>query len=110
MTPGQARRALELRGKRSRTNTRAGQSWRDIGVRYGVPARVVQEAVRQVLKDDELIAEVEHLWGTDTLPNIATRLGYKTTKGLGERLRKAGRNDLAAPFKAISKQQEKANR
>jgi hypothetical protein len=47
---------------------------------------------------DEIIAEVEHLWGTDHPVNIARRLGYSRPEPLIRTLYRADRPDLAVKF------------
>lgn len=56
----------------------------------------------------EVIAEVEHLLGTDHPANIAHRLGYASVAGLVRILDRNGRRDLAGHFHAARAEERRA--
>lgn len=60
--------------------------------REGRPLRVMRA---RPWSRDELVAEVEHLLGTDSGDGIAARLNLGTRSHLARRLQRAGRPDLA---------------
>jgi hypothetical protein len=53
---------------------------------------------RWEVKNAELIEDVEYLLGTDSPEGIAARLGCSSPRNLSQRLRRAGRGDLARLF------------
>jgi hypothetical protein len=74
--------------------------------RYAARRRAETEA-RQAQHRADFIADVELLTGTDTVENIAARLGVKPDTA-ANRLRDWGRPDLARPFDAhVNKQKRR---
>lgn len=47
------------------------------------------------LNASDLLAEISHLWGTDSPQMIATRLGYRNPHHLARRLHRLGEHHLA---------------
>lgn len=46
--------------------------------------------------------EAQHLLGSDTLPNVANRLGYRTADNLVAHLNRHGRAELADRYRALT--------
>lgn len=64
------------------------------------PTKPLRPPPRGPLTRDELVAEVEHLLGTDHPGKIAARLGYQPLS-LARRLTRCGRRDLARRFDRV---------